>query len=230
MKDGSVVRMSGRLRIFRMEFMTLLVMVALVPAFGCYTKVPTFELVDNGSSVRPGSIAVISGTNTAFNLALAEAVTSELKRLSRLVVMDQAWIKERLKNYPADIITVDRESELARSSNYWFGPSDLERIAGFQKQLKADYILVVWSDQIGWFSQIGGLSIARQQLVGNIHTRLFEFPSRKIIGYSGYARREPASMFRKGDQEVFAKFIDSAAKATVEEMVQLTRLQKQEAR
>lgn len=178
----------------------LVLTVALVILSGCGHKGPVFfELVDKSSMVKPGTIAVIAGYNNQFDLELADAVTKELKKLSRLLVMTQQEIHSKLKNYPFDIISVSDKSKMYKSADPWFVPSDTEQIASIQRQLKTDYILVVWGTRLTRITELDfGNPYDYSRMFqppqkqywyrSNIYTRLFEFPSKKIIGYSAFAR------------------------------------------
>ncbi len=214
----------------RRQLRRIITVIAFFAVLAGCTVVPRFELVDEKYSMKPGTIAVISGNNRMFDLDLAETVTAKLKSQSTLIVMDQGRIKSQLKQYPADLISVVAGSELYNSSPHWFSPSDAERIAAFQKQLMTDYIMVVWGENLGRGVQLGGLFAVRRIYLNNIHMRLFAFPSKKIVAYAGFARREASTWAMESEQEMVQKLITSAAKEIVEGLVSTTRLRKRDDR
>ncbi len=196
-------------------------------------RIVDFDLVDQQYVMKPGTLAVVSGNNTRFDAQLAEVVTRKLRIRCSLKVLTQAEIKARAKGYPSDMVSADESSDLARESPYWFDQSDAAKIAFLQKQLKTDYVLVVWGNHLTKITEVGGMIPSiRYKYGSNFHSRLFEFPSKRIVGYSGFGRIERASsgsalMDENDPEKGIWQLIRLGAGDIVDEFINATKTQKE---
>lgn len=109
---------------------------------GCGPAHRSFELVDKKHIVKPGSLAVLSGTKNKLDTILAEAITKELQRQGIFKVMSQHDVAEKLPNYPYSFIQAAAED--AREE--YCADKTLVEIA--QKRLQTTYLFVVWTENL----------------------------------------------------------------------------------
>ncbi len=200
----------------------------LILLAGCAPRFTVFDPTESSYRIKPGSIAVIGGNNDQFDQDLAAALTGRLKSTSRLAVTDQERIRTQLKHYPADFVTVDREedADIVASSPAWFRPEDAERIAALHKDLKTDYVMVVWGDYLTKITEVSNWIIVRHYFASNINMRLIEFPAKKIVAYTDY-RQSVGPQEDETDKQMIDKLIGIASDSMVEKLIRMNKLQKE---
>lgn len=203
---------------------------------GCTGGRPSsFWLADDKYRMKPGTIAVVAGRESRFDLQLAAAVSRELAARGRLSVKSQKDVQAALSDYPSTIITVKEDSDACWQSPLCLGAGDAGRVAAIQKQLGTDYLLVIWGTDLTRNTRVGmsGLSMS-VKYTSNFYARLFEFPSRKIVGYSDfydYIEADRNSAFSTGHDadKTIAQLIHEAAKNIVGDLLDASALHKQTA-
>jgi hypothetical protein len=166
-----------------------------------------FELVDSKQKLKTGTVAVISGRNSEFGVRLAAAVTQELEQKSSFHTMSQEEIKRRIPNYPADIITSWYPAKGQEYNPAQLSHHDKNKIKQVQSALKTDYVFVVWNDNLTKEQSVNtGFFTVHYMYWSWIFTRLLEYPTNKLVGYSSFTvSKSTGTSFmvtRQGDDDV----------------------------
>jgi hypothetical protein len=127
-------------------------------------------------TLRPKTIAVISGLNKETNLLAVDLITQALAKNSRLKVLSSERVAAGLHDYPLDI----RGPYRAEYFNIVEDPANTDRAAvkRIKKQLGVDYLYVVW--------MLGGTSDNFGQASVNFTTQLFAGPESTLAHNSGF--------------------------------------------
>lgn len=148
---------------------------------GCGGVNEPLKTVDESHPVRPGSLAVISGSHRGGDVLLAEQVTRELAGRGRFHTLSQQEIARRVPAYPVLIDMQDsgaiREDD---DKAVWFSSAGKARLDAMQARLGVDYILVLWIPKItaeGSLNPNGGGPRYDVYPVGN----LIEYPGGHVV-------------------------------------------------
>ena len=174
----------------------ILFLAALGSLAGCGIHKP-FELFEDKTVIKNGSIAVIRADGSEATMRLAEALTKELKERSTFKVWSQAKIDLRMAKYP---VTIKEGQPENPDKPVWFSKGEKAKVDAMQAQLKVHYLFVVWTG----FSRNGASDSYHVSVNGNV----VEYPKGRVIGYS---RLSGSSRSSKGD-DVNQLLKDSAAK------------------
>jgi hypothetical protein len=151
----------------------VLFLAALGSFAGCGAHKP-FEFFDEMTSIKSGTIAVISADSSDATMRLAAALTKELRERSTFKVWSQAKIDLRLAKYPVTIKAGKPENP---DKPVWFGKGEKAKVDAMQAQLKVRYLFVVWTG----FSRPTGTADSYQV---SINGNVVEYPKGRVIGYS----------------------------------------------
>jgi hypothetical protein len=173
----------------------ILFLAALGSLAGCGIHKP-FELFDEMTLIKSGTIAVINADDSDATMRLAQALTKELRERSTFKVWSQAKIDLRLAKYP---LTIKEGKPENPDKPVWFGKREKAKVDAMQAQLKVRYVFVVWTG----FSRNGTSDSYDVSLNGNV----VEYPKGRVIGYSLLSG---SSRSAKGD-DVKQMVKDSAA-------------------
>jgi hypothetical protein len=132
-----------------------------------------FELFDEATVIKNGTIAVISADNSETTVRLTEALTNELRERSSFKVWSQAKINLRIPKYP---ITIREGQPENPDKPVWFGKGEKARVDAMQAQLKVQYLFVVWTG----LSRSSASASYHVSVSGNV----VEYPKGRVIGYS----------------------------------------------
>ena len=163
---------------------SILVCVVAVLAFSCCGYSNLFVLNDPGKDIRPGVLAVISGGDGDADVKFAECLTDELRKNTTFQVMSQDAIRRKAPGYPVPLI----DGAAGKNNDDPFGtfPGNKAKLDAIQKQLKADYIYVVWIQNIKktieQTSTFGTTRVMMYQADGR--ARLLQYPGGRIIAYT----------------------------------------------
>ncbi len=163
---------------------------------GCGIHKP-FELFDEKTVIKSGSIAVISADNSEATMRLATALTKELMDRSTFKVWSQAKIDLRLAKYP---VTIKEGQPENPDKPVWLSKGEKAKVDAMQAQLKLRYLFVVWTG----ISRAGTSASYNVSVNGNV----VEYPRGRVIGYSLLSGSSRAS---KGE-DINKMLKDSAAK------------------
>lgn len=141
-----------------------------------FTPVETGFMLDSGKS-----IAVISGHNDDNDIQLAEMITEKLTATGKFKVLTQSEITKKMPQYPLNYNVIDFVISGEDDRNYspYLNNSSKERIDALQKQVKADYILVVWIEGMNEFQSRNATS--RHMFV---KSRFITYPAGNVSAYS----------------------------------------------
>lgn len=174
----------------------ILFLAALGTLAGCGVHKP-FELFDDKTVIKGGTIAVISADTTAATVRLAEELTRELRARSTFKVWSQAKVDLRLAKYPVAIKDGQPEDP---GKPVWFTKGEKAKLNAIQAQLKVRYLFLVWTE----FSKTGTSDSYKVSMNGNV----VEYPKARVIGYSLLSG---SSRSAKGD-DINQLLKDSAAR------------------
>ena len=140
---------------------------------GCATHHKPFELFDETTVIKNSTIAVISANDSESTVWLADALTKELRARSTFKVFSQAKVGLRLGKYP---VTIKKGQPATPDKPVWFGKGGKAKVDAMEKQLKAKYLFVVWTE----LSRTGTSASYNVRVDANV----VEYPKRRVIGYS----------------------------------------------
>jgi hypothetical protein len=185
----------------------ILFLVALGALVGCAIHKP-FELFDDTTVIKKGTIAVISADGSEATLRLAEALTNELKERSTFKVLSQAKISLRLGKYPV-IINEGQPENLDKP--VWFGKGEKAKVDAIQAQLKVYYLFVVWTGR-----SRNGISAS---YLTSVNGNVVEYPKGRVIGYSFLSGRKSEgddinNMLKDSAAMIADRFIQTAKAET----------------
>lgn len=189
--------MKDILRNINQAGLIMLFLAALGLLAGCGTHKP-FEFFDESTSIKSGTIAVISADGSDATMRLAAALTKELRERSTFKVWSQAKINLSLAKYP---VTIKEGTPENPDKPVWFDKGEKAKVDAMQAKLKVRYLFVVWTV----FSRETATSDSYQVSVnGNV----VEYPKGRVIGYSLLSGSSRSS---KG-KEIRPMLKDSAAR------------------
>ena len=153
-----------------------------------------FVLKDPNYSLRPGTIAVISGTDAEADMKLAQFLTSELKQYSTLRVIPQDEVRRKVPGYPIDLI--DRSKTKGEKDPAVF-PGNKAKLDALQKQVRADHLFVIWDDKlVKTISQTSTLGTSRtSRYEADVRGLLIAYPQGRIVGHSAVPAFENVGLF-----------------------------------
>jgi hypothetical protein len=151
----------------------ILFLAALGSLAGCGGIHKPFELFDDTTVIKSGTIAVISADGSEATVRLAEALTRELRERSAFKVWSQAKIDLRLAKYP---VTIKEGQPENPDKPVWLSKGEKAKVDAMQAQLKVRYLFVVWTG----FSRNGASDPYHVSVNGNV----VEYPKGRVIGYS----------------------------------------------
>lgn len=167
-----------------------------------------FELFDDKTVIKNGTIAVISADASEATVRLAQALTKELTERSTFKVWSQARIDLRLAKYP---VTIKEGQPENPDKPVWFSKGEKAKVDAMQARLKVHYVFVVWTG----FSRTGASASYHVSVNGNV----VEYPKGRVIGYSllsGSSRSskgDDINKMLKNSAAMMADKLISAAKA-----------------
>ena len=157
-------------------------MLVLFLLSACSSQNFPYNPIVKNKDYKPGSIAVVAGSEDDATLKLADFLTRELTERSKFTVLSQAEIAKRLPGYPP-VIHIRKNEDIKEEDNspVWFLPSEKARINAIQAKLKVDYVYMVWNRLIRrvtvTYSNGGGSTTDYVYPGGN----LIEYPGATVL-------------------------------------------------
>ena len=163
---------------------SLLACIVAVLSFSGCTYSNLFVPADPGQNMRPGVLAVISGSDGDADVKFTGYLSEELRKNTTFQVLSQDAIRKKVPGYPLQIIDV----AAVKNSADPFGafPGNKAKVDEIQKQLKADYVFVVWIQSMKkTYEQTSTLGTTRvMQYDADGRARLLKYPGGKVIAYT----------------------------------------------
>jgi len=183
---------------------------SLLPGCHSHTYRVVFEEVDGDRKLSPGSIAVIAGNGTEFDVRLAQAVAEKIAQKTVLTVLPQREVSRAIPGYPVEVMEqFDKREEKHQDPRVLF-PEEKGRVSALQSRLKTDYLFAVWGTQMEKVRIIRvPTGFVNYSYRGNIHARLIDARSGDVLGFVRYRSdnfvdRETANYARaKSGEDVF---------------------------
>jgi hypothetical protein len=201
------------LKVFHLSII-LTVFSFLMLLYGCGGVHRPFELMDKNTRIRPGSLAVLSGSSNEVDVKLAADLTQELKKRSTFHVMSQEEIARRVPGYPSEIFRNSKVPKEEEDNYAWFSQGNKARVDAAHAQLNTDYIFLIWAGSLNkWVTS--GQGGTRVDYAVSVYGRFLEYPKGKIDAYSAFGRSRGQSCCLWGKSE--GEDIDALLKDSAEE-------------
>lgn len=184
-------------------------MLLVLATTGCTPYRVDFSLNDSDFKPRGKSIAVISGTKEAQNVALAILVGDSLRKNSRYQVMSSAQISQAIPAYPQTIKGPYKSAYYHIDTDWDLG--DRKKIADIQRTLGVDYLYVIWAP-ISVSSN--GNAVVSVPAVA----QLFELPNSREVAKTSIglvSGDEKNLYFREGADEIARQLAEETKMASV---------------
>ena len=194
---------------------------------GCGGVHRPFELVDKNIKIRPGSIAVLSGSGSEVDVKLAINLTQELKKRSTFRVLSQEEIARRVSGYPSELVRNSKVPKAEEDNYAWFSQGNKGRVDAAHAQLNTDYVFVIWAGNLSkWVTS--GQGGTRVDYVVSVYGRFFEYPKGRIDAYSAFGRSKGQSccLFGKSEGEDVDALLKDAAEEAADKFISVTGSEK----
>lgn len=186
-----------------------LLLAALGVLSGCCGIHKPFELFDDKTVIKSGSLAVISADNDEPTMRLAEYLTQELKERSTFKVLSQAEVGRRVGRYPVNIKEGQPENT---DKPVWFARGEKAKVDAMHAQLKTDYLIVVWTGNLQRITTTSrsGSSVSYHI---NVDGNVIEYPKGRVIGYSifGGSKSQSCCLFGKSEGDDINEMLKASA-------------------
>lgn len=183
-----------------------------------------FNPIDTKGTIKPSSIAVISGSHRDADIKLAEFITKGLTERSVYRVLSQDEIGKRIPAYPSIIAFRERDDNKDSDEKaIWFLPSEKENLNAMQARLKVDSLFVIWNSQMLQVSSRNGTTYYVYP-VGN----MIEYPGARVVASTRSVDHSSTSilaMFRSADYYIIDA-LEDAAENIVDEFLDVTKSKK----
>jgi hypothetical protein len=195
---------------------------ALLSACGVHKP---FELMNGNYQLKPGSVAVVTGSNDEATTALAGYLTEELKQKGTMHVMSQEEVARHVPKYPSSVKRAKEVEDLDHP--VWYAAGEKGKIDSMQQQLKSGYLFVVWGGNLYrtvTYRSNGGADVTYS--VG-IVANLIE-PRNKVVGYSNFGRSKGQSccLFGKSEGDDINQMLKEAAEEMADDFLKTAKAQK----
>jgi len=207
------------------QVLLLLVLAGMVALLsGCGGTPHPFSLYDEKTSIRTGSIAVISADTSELTVRVAENLTRELKERSTFKVLSQEEVARRVGKYPVKIKEGKPENP---DKPVWFAKGEKARIDSMQTQLRTDYLFLIWTDNLRKITRTGrgGSSVTYSV---DVYGNLIEYPKSRAIGYTSFARNQSQSccLFGKSEGDDIHEMVKAAAGSMADKFIAAAKAEK----
>jgi hypothetical protein len=191
---------------------------------GCGIHKP-FELFDDKTTIKHGSIAVISADGSEPTMRLAEYLTQHLKERSSFKVISQEEVKRRVGKYPVTLKEAQPENE---DKPVWFAKGEKSKVDAMQSRIKTDYLFVVWTGnltRITSTSSQGGSSVSYSV---NVDGNVIEYPKARVVGYSIFAgsKSQSCCLFGKSEGEDVNEMLKDSAGMMADKFISAAKAEK----
>jgi hypothetical protein len=191
---------------------------------GCCGIHKPFELMDDKTVIKNGTVAVISSDSSEPTMRLADALTQELKERSTFKVLSQAEIGRRVGKYP---VTIKEAQPDNTEKPVWFAKGEKAKVDAMQAQLKADYIFVVWTGNLTRVTRSGqgGSSVSYHV---NVDGNVIEYPKGRVIGYSifGGSKSQSCCLFGKSEGDDINEMLKESAAQMADKFISAAKAEK----
>ncbi len=194
---------------------------------GCGGVHRPFELVDKNTRIKPGSLAVLSGSSSEVDVKLAANLTQELKKRSTFHVMSQEEIARRVPGYPSEIFRNSKVPKEEEDNYAWISQGNKARVDAAHAQLNTDYVFVIWAGQLNkWVTS--GQGGTRVDYAVSVYGRFFEYSKGKIVAYSAFGRSKGQSccLFGKSEGEDIDALLKDSAEEAADKFISVTGSEK----
>jgi len=176
---------------------------------GCCGIHKPFELIDDKTIIKSGTVAVIGTDGTEPTVRLADYLTKELKERSTFKVLSQEEIGRRVGRYP---VTIKEGQPENTDKPVWFAKGEKAKVDAMQAQIKADYLFVVWTGNLTRVTRSGqgGTSVSYHV---NVDGNVIEYPKGRVIGYSvfGGSKSQSCCLFGKSEGDDVNEMLKESA-------------------
>lgn len=192
---------------------------------GCGVHKP-FELMDDKTQVKKGSLAVISGDGSEPTVLLTQYLTHELRQKSTFRVMGQEEIERRVGKYP---IVIKRTTPENEDKPVWYAKGEKSKLDAMHDHVKTDYILVVWISDLSRITTTYSRGGQKVTYAASVLGNLLEYPKAKPVGFSicGYSKDQSCCLFGKSEGDDINELLKYSAQEIAEKFMSITKAEKQ---
>jgi hypothetical protein len=191
---------------------------------GCCGIHKPFELIDDKTIIKTGTVAVISADSSEPTVRLADYLTRELKERSTFKVLSQEEVARRLGRYP---VKVKQGTPDNPDKPIWFAKGEKAKVDAMQAQLNTDYVFLVWTDNLRKITRTGqgGSSVTYSV---DVYGNLVEYPKSRAIGYTSFARNQSQSccLFGKSEGDDIHEMVKGAAGSMADDLISAAKAEK----
>jgi hypothetical protein len=202
----------------------VLLMIVLAVLSGCCGIHKPFELIDDKTTIKSGTVAVVAADGSEPTMRLAEELNRELKERSTFKVLSQAEVGRRVGKYPVTIKEAQPENT---EKPVWFAKGEKAKVDAMQAQIKADYIFVVWTGNLTRVTRSGqgGSSVSYQV---NVDGNVIEYPKGRVIGYSvfGGSKSQSCCLFGKSEGDDVNEMLKDSAAQMADKFISAAKAEK----
>jgi len=201
--------------------LVLMVITAVITGCGHAGQTNKFLLADGTTKIKEGTIAVIAGSGDEKDIKLAREITRLLKEKTAFKVMEQKEIEDRIPLYPGYFIEKQGvETDNWSISGNYLSENNQAAVNKIQESLKTQYVIVVWTERLGFVTGTGCSVTAPFGLMGGdffrilVPVRLVAYPQKRVAAYCNTAYESYYSLYRPYNSSI-DKLLVSAAEETV---------------
>lgn len=210
---------------FRLPVLRAFVTAVVVCFFllGCITASGPFYLSDEKITIKPGSLAVISGTSSKLDMLLGKALTQELRNRSTFKVLNFQEVVNQMPPPPYSVIEHDPDGSMVRQ----YRPNR-PLVDSAYKRLKTTYLFVVWVERLTRSSRTYMAVPIQSSYYARIYGYLFRYPDGQLVGETSFENgRTPSILRSEPEAESIELLITDSAKLIVDDFVNVTNSERE---
>ncbi len=196
--------------------MISLMIMALLIGCGTYKAKSDFKLVNGNSKIQKGTIAVIAGSGSEFDIKLAKEITRELSENTDLKVFSQEELSRRMPQYPMYFMkTQESNTDKWSIQPSYLSEENMKSLKKIQEKLGVEYILLAWTEGARFWesgiteSCIFSLFMGKKCKM-SVPCRVVEYPENRVVASYNYEDRYFSSTIYTFNQ-VIDKFLVAAS-------------------
>lgn len=195
---------------------TCILVVSLLIGCATYKGKPEFKLVNGSTRIQKGTIAVIAGSGSEFDIKLAKEITRELSENTDLKVFSQEELSSRMPQYPMYFMK-SQESDTDKWSIQpsYLSEENMKSLQKIQEKLGVEYILLAWTEGARFWesgiteSCIFSLFMGKKCKM-SVPCRVVKYPENRVVASYNYEDRYYSSTIYTFNQ-VIDKFLVAAS-------------------
>ena len=204
------------------KLLNMVLVVSLLVGIGCASSDSTFKKAEGVSSVKPGSVAVISGSSSEVDIRLSEEVTRLLFEKSKFKVLNQDEITKSIPEYPMYFMeSQPTDVEKGTINQSYLTEKNQSTINKMQEKLKVQYVILVWTTGITALVSASGSNVINDVYWIYVPVRVVSYPDKKVVAFTNAKIRGSYIRFRSLNNATH-KLLTEAAEEIVDSFLEMT--------